>query len=486
MDRRIILMEEESRSPKRISWLPEWISPYESPWSIFEKFKYANRATVMDLFELFGTSYSKGLKATHLSQKACNLITLEGLDESLLKDAFGLSLKEVNRRNINMLTNILPEGSSKLYFHSRLRLCPECIKIGYHSIFHQFSLLSRCPFHNLSLVEGCPKCDREIYYRLSDQNTKEPFRCKCGHLLFFLKKGQRYPTAWKTMNLENQSKPLKYWILFNLGNVHERIFLYFRHDVSVLKKDELMEFILEALAPSYEMNPSALHRKVKSSTYIRDLPQLEQTQPIHTIGNHDEIQFKKEIYQSSKATIKSIVSHVRKVFHVHTKCINNFHRNVYKENNICSFAFAFLSWRKFNEGNNSIYDVKQRKKEIPFFNSLEYLFAIEQDHRHLNDLLFKLRTHYHIHNLTAIKWIINRVMGHLSLNHLKNWLRIAPLHASNNTVFFTVPFNSEHLPFYLILIPKNKNAALEFHWWYGNDMLQLKDIKEMHLNCPVS
>lgn len=126
--RRFLLMNENPEQQQQFAWLPEWISPYESPWSIFEKFKYANRATVKDLFDLFGTSYSKSLKSKHLSQKACNLLTLEGLDESLLKMAFGLSLKEVNRRNINMLANILP-GDPHYFFHKLLKLCPECIKI---------------------------------------------------------------------------------------------------------------------------------------------------------------------------------------------------------------------------------------------------------------------------------------------------------------------------------------------------------------------
>ena len=130
----------------------------------------------------------------------------------------------------------MPEGDSNLYFHNILRICPECIKIGYHSIFHQFSLVHRCPFHNVSLVEGCPKCSKVMYYTLSDKETKEPFRCKCGHLLFSLENGQRYPSAWEKMNVENQSKPLKYWIIFNLENVHEKIVLYFHQNTDLSKK----------------------------------------------------------------------------------------------------------------------------------------------------------------------------------------------------------------------------------------------------------
>ncbi|MHA6251161.1 TniQ family protein [Oceanobacillus sp. CAU 1775] len=475
--RQFLLIEDESITPNKVTWLPEWISPYESPWSIFEKFKYANRATVIDLFELFGTRYSKGLRAANLSQKACNLLTLEGMDESSLIKTFGLSIKEVNRRNINMLTNIMEEGSSNLYFHSHLKICPECIKIGYHSIFHQFSLVHSCPFHNISLVEGCPECSRVMYYRLSDKDTKEPFRCKCGHLLFSLEKGQRYPSAWKKLNVENQSTPLKYWIMFNLEGVHDKIALYFHQNIDLQKNSGLMEFILEAISPSFKTSQSALHRHVKSSPYILSLQKLTQNKSNYITEKQDEFQLKKEIYQSSKATMKSIVSNVRKVFYKHASCIKDFQKNVYKTNTNCPYAYAFLSWRKFNEGDNSIHDVK-RRKEIPFFNSLEYRFGTEQDHNYLNDSLFKMRTHYSIKSLAALKWILNRIMGHLTVNHLKNWLRMAPIHAQDNTMFSAVPFKLECLPFYLIIIPKSKNECLEFHWWHEKDTLQLRDIEK--------
>ncbi|MEB2493832.1 hypothetical protein SOP93_22125 [Peribacillus frigoritolerans] len=482
--RRFLLMNENPEQQQQFAWLPEWISPYESPWSIFEKFKYANRATVKDLFDLFGTSYTKSLKSKHLSQKACNLLTLEGLDESLLKLAFGLSLKEVNRRNINMLTNILP-GDQHYFFHKLLKLCPECIKIGYHSIFHQFSLIHRCPFHNVSLVEGCPKCKRKMSYHLSDKDTMEPFRCKCGHLLFSLKNGQRYPSSWEKMNLQNQSKPLKYWITFNLENVHEKIFLYFQPDLDLQKNEGVMEFILEAISPSYKTNQSDLHREVKSSPYIRNFQKQEKTKSF-LLTDECEFELKKAIYQSSTATIRSIVSNIRKKFFDHSNCIRNFHNNHYKPIKNCPYAFAFVFWRTFNEGDDSIYDGNRRRKDIPFFNSLEYHFATKQDHNYLNNLLFRVRTHCHIDNLAAIKWILNRVMSHLTLNHLKNWLKIASLNAHKSMKFLTVPFNFEHLPFYLVIIPKNLNEPFEFHWWPRKDALQLDNLDQTSLKCPLN
>ncbi|MGC4379222.1 hypothetical protein WD019_20245 [Fictibacillus sp. Mic-4] len=462
------------------TWRKEWISPYESPWSIFEKFKYANRATVKDLFDLFGTTYSKSLKASNLSQKACNLITLEGLDESLLKKAFGLSIKEVNRRTINMLTNIFQKDDQQLYFHTILKLCPKCIKIGYHSIFHQFSLVHRCPFHNVSFVEGCPKCKRTMFYQLTDRYTKEPFQCKCGHLLFSLKNGQRYPVAWKQMSIQNQFNPLKYWITFNLNNVHEKFFLNIHPDSDLQKNDGVMEFILEAVSSNYKTNRSEIHRKVTFSSRICNL-QLK--------DEHYEFNLKKEIYQSSRATIRSIVSHIQKIFDNHSSCIRrlttlNFNYSPYKPFKNCPYAFSFVHWRQFIEGADSVYDLGLKRKEVPFFNSTEYYFATNQDHNYLNDLLFWLRKACQIENIATLKWIINRVMSHLTVNHLKNWLRISHLYVKKKVVFYAAPFNLEHLPFFLIIIPKNQSHPIEFHWWTSKETLHIDNLLQTDLACP--
>src|ERR1035437_9692216 len=39
-----------------------------------------------------------------------------------------------------------------------LRYCPDCMKTGFHSILFQFPLFSRCPEHNVPLIERCPSC----------------------------------------------------------------------------------------------------------------------------------------------------------------------------------------------------------------------------------------------------------------------------------------------------------------------------------------
>ena len=50
----------------RYLWKPQWTWPYESIWSILEKFKYANAAT-NDIFKA-----ALNTKSTSTSMQTCN------------------------------------------------------------------------------------------------------------------------------------------------------------------------------------------------------------------------------------------------------------------------------------------------------------------------------------------------------------------------------------------------------------------------------
>ena len=63
-----------------------------------------------------------------------------------------------------------------------------------------------------------------------------------------------------------------------------------------------MEFILEAISPSYKSNQPDLHREVSSSPYIRNFRKQENTNAFLLTDEHD-FELRKEMYQSSKATV---------------------------------------------------------------------------------------------------------------------------------------------------------------------------------------
>lgn len=59
-------------------------------------------------------------------------------------------------------------------FVSRLRWCPDCFAIGFHSIVFQHRAMARCPFHGQTLVDACPKCG----------HAHEPTYCGVARLPF--------------------------------------------------------------------------------------------------------------------------------------------------------------------------------------------------------------------------------------------------------------------------------------------------------------
>lgn len=42
--------------------------------------------------------------------------------------------------------------------NSELRNCPDCARIGYHSVLYQYPWVRRCPLHDRELVTSCPVC----------------------------------------------------------------------------------------------------------------------------------------------------------------------------------------------------------------------------------------------------------------------------------------------------------------------------------------
>jgi hypothetical protein len=74
---------------------------------------------------------------------------------------------------------------SERWFHDTLCYCPECMKFGYHSLYHQFVYNNdECFIHKVQLKKLCPECKKPIPYGLSGSSARTPFSCVCGYKLF--------------------------------------------------------------------------------------------------------------------------------------------------------------------------------------------------------------------------------------------------------------------------------------------------------------
>jgi hypothetical protein len=181
------LFKEHIRETKRqYAWNPNWVYAFESPWGIFEKFKYANRLNTIELLSIFGNDDVNQNMIISCNRKNCDLFHMERLSNEAITRNLYMDVRSINKENMNLLTSV-PSHSryQELYrnhpFRKHLMFCPKCIKYGYHSILHQFIFIHECPIHGEKLSQHCPRCSQSYPYRLSDQGFNEPFQCSCGY-----------------------------------------------------------------------------------------------------------------------------------------------------------------------------------------------------------------------------------------------------------------------------------------------------------------
>ncbi|ANB72762.1 hypothetical protein AYM40_10605 [Paraburkholderia phytofirmans OLGA172] len=92
----------------------------------------------------------------------------------------GLTLRDVQTAAARCFPNLV-----SLLFSDRPRLCQRCLRNGYHSTWHQFQLLDRCPLHDEELTTRCLSCSAERRWkrggRYFEQLGKSLFTCRqCG------------------------------------------------------------------------------------------------------------------------------------------------------------------------------------------------------------------------------------------------------------------------------------------------------------------
>lgn len=453
----------------RFVWRTNWISPYESLWGIFEKFKYANNATVRDIYELFGTDYVKNLKSHTIGRLHRDCISLSGLDDDLIESMLRQSIIKKNALNIDQIFRILPWRPSSRYSYIRNELffCPECIKIGFHSLFHQFKLLHECPYHQITLHSGCPCCNQSIPFELTDDFTQEPFRCKCGHS--FIEINKRIPifSIWKQISLKKlRTTEAISWINLNeeqvtlLKNIHIPI------NMDIEEFPEMIQHLLSVLKPAYRSKTKLKHNVVKSASCLNNLigdteKKIRKKSDFFRLMKLYEV-----LYGSSLQTFKGIAAHLRKnIFPKHKKCIQRISKSNLTDELVCPKAYAYVQWIKFVMGYESLRFITKITPYRKHPGKLE--FASKQDDSYLTNLFRDLDMEQDItlESYAKVKWIFNRVMSHLIWNHYKNWVSISQEAAEQRLQYRRTPFSMRDIPFYILIIPKNNNEPVEFHWW---------------------
>lgn len=128
-------MFQSGKFPDYYTWKKSWEVPYESLWGRAEKIRTANclEPSQMDKLILTGTG-SPMLRLMFSSE------------HSIFRDRKYKVLSDSVYRQ-DKLYYINKHLSSDIYFDTQIRYCSECMKYGYHSIYHQLRFLDYCYIH---------------------------------------------------------------------------------------------------------------------------------------------------------------------------------------------------------------------------------------------------------------------------------------------------------------------------------------------------
>jgi hypothetical protein len=467
---------------RQFTWNPNWVSLYESPWGIFEKFKYANCITVREILSLLGNEEVLSTRTISCSQQNCNLIDMDRLNNESIINVLKLDVKSRNQEFMYLMTFVPRHRPYQDFFRKQLTFCLTCMKNGFHSILNQFSLVYECPIHGGKLLDQCPKCNKAYPYRLGDDTFTAPFQCSCGYQ--YLNSISNYSEAWEFNPVIRSSEVTNWIALYNKQKINfDNLIL--SSEISFRNLQGGMDFILQAVEPSYKSIQPEKHYVVKSPSrimlygnYYKEFESIRESgsdeRYLKFIEKINEI-----IYQSNRSTFYAIAKHLRTtILQSHIACVRKLELFEIK----CPYAFAYVNWRKFIEGHTHTRQVDNKYRPGRQQIKYEMEFISKQDDSALWDIVTKWeygRPYKKYKHLTATIWIINRVLAHFALNHFYSWFEIARNTEKLNIEYNSVPFFYENVPFFLIKLPRDNEKELEFHWWLSDQHRHKPDLK-----CP--
>lgn len=180
-------------SPRQdICWIEDSIRPYESLWSVLNRFFALNVITSTAFAkEFFTRGWFSAISTSVLGDPP-------SFSHEKFYAAIGLTPKEYSPLDLSYLksTHLAVEKTS-------LKYCPVCLDFYYHSIFFQLSWMKVCPVHNVELSNICPHCGHFLDTRITASITKKPYSCtNCETELFKVsRKAALFPP-----NLEGSEK----------------------------------------------------------------------------------------------------------------------------------------------------------------------------------------------------------------------------------------------------------------------------------------
>lgn len=427
------------------TWNNKWILPYESIWSIVEKFKYSNSLTSRQFGKCIGAKKDRNTIFIYTSMYACN----NSIDKNLFiqvldKDVF----YKVNSELQFLLGSIYNVPDLIKYMAKEWRYCPECIKLGYHSICHQLVFFNRCIIHNIELKTKCPACTNGLPYYIEYSSARCGFKCSCGYSYTL---DNCYVQNLKNWNNEKISIQIN-----NLIAEHKLP----KEDNIVYLFPSFLWFLDDGIKTNlYNLSSKNFLDIIKYRNGFRNIV-------LFTADLHNTVTpgFKNSVFTDYDfiildqylTLIKSISRHIRKKYKITIKKINKYKR-LYSSF-ICNYknarvltedllyknldleTFAYIMWRANTEGHktlNSLHTEMRNKFNIDSLtriklnitNTLFYRYALEE-------LSFYFRTHtLKKYNYQVLTGVLEHILGNLLIGYYNNWMsHISNMKYSNPNV----------------------------------------------------
>ncbi len=450
-----------------VTWNPQWISPTESLWCAFEKFRLMNIATQKDILDLFGTEKVKNQRSR--KQSSNNLIEPQGIDGESLEIILGMNLKKLNLEVLSEIIGVITDDIIN-FVSSDLRFCTECMTVGFHSIYHQILLLNKCPFHDKALRVQCPKCKSKIPYSIAYINIETPFMCNCGHYLYdFTCRSNR--EDWALSNgFRLVLDDLNEWYRLSPVIRDKVKKLYFIKEQAVHQAGDLMKNLLAITRETKQHLPTHTHFVVKSIETIRYI--VNEDYRNKDLERYSiNIEWKIDLYSSMYSTFKAVARYIKRKYLIgHEYCIRKL--TIQRKNELstdCELAWAYVKWRMaMIEENNSeyVHNLKGERSKLLnkkfFYSGIQFIPPEETDFlTELYEMYLKMGDKK---NTAWLKWILNRVIGSLTLEYFYAWLELSKKVKNDKLAKYSIP-DIKQLPFFLVLVPKEKSHAIEYHQW---------------------
>ncbi|QHW34840.1 hypothetical protein GZH47_31315 [Paenibacillus rhizovicinus] len=443
----IILLPGPANQETNYTWNPLWVKEYESPWGVFEKFKYANNITSKEFLRTFGTDELRSVKHLSLFYVNANVHTMGRLSEDIILKILKVPVKAHTSEILDFVQKrVLIEE----LLRSDLAYCRYCMRSGYHSIFHQLKFIHSCPFHpHAKLYNSCPTCKKSFKYMINDPFSA--FRCQCGTELF---NKPDYHIVWRNHKPNIVFQPLQKLLQLSENDITTLKEMEFVHYNDVEEHPRFLEAYLSRLDPTLLKTEKIEHKVIVSN---ENLLQQGNRQEEYRKAYYDgdlwttegiDNKIANEIYKSTVATYNALCNRIRKT--ILKKCLKELLRENYKI--ICPYAYAYLNWRVCIEGLRYHSDIatnyyrKRRSTENTGIDTISNIdVSVFTNLRLAWDGSLKYNDgNRRYKSLTATIWLINHFLYRLLMNHFYNWLEFADKkrYKKKDTFIFTLEINS--------------------------------------------